>query len=546
MSGTDKFQDRYLKGEKPTKLETQSGIPLKEVYEPEDVTGLDYDQKLGRPGNYPFTRGIHSDMYRGRIWTQRSLTGYGSPKMANERIKFLFDQGAAAWSVAPDSPLVAGLDPDHPLARNGVGLNGTSLCCLEDVETYLEGLPLGKVSVNQVCSQPGAAFWLAAYVAVAEKQGIAPDTLIGGVQNDPLQQLGGMLEAQTGFLPLDIGVRLSCDVIEWCALNAPKINTLCINAYNLREHGITAVEEIAFGVASATALARNVLSRGRVSIDDFAPRISFFCAANMDFFEEIAKLRAFRRIYARIMKEELKAKNPRSWWFRCAVETSGNSLTTQQPLNNIVRATVESMAAVLGGCQSLTPACFDEGLAIPSELGATIALRTMQVIAHESNIVSSADPLGGSYLIESLTNDLEEEANKLLEEIEQMGGMIEAMKTGWRDKRLIEGQHKYQDEIRAGERVIVGLNSYKSEEVPVPGGIFEVSQDITEERVAFVKEFREKRDSNKTRVALDILGEKVATEDNLIPAMIEAVKANATLGEISDTLRSAAGFKIRV
>ena len=547
MTEAEHIYDKFVKGERLEKFETHSGLPIKQLYRPDDIRELDYARDLGNPGDFPFTRGIFSDMYRGRFWTERPLTGLGTPRMSNERIKFLFRQGAAGWNLAPDAPLHVGLDPDHPLAQHEIGLNGVSMCCLEDMEVYLEGLPLGKVSPNIVITQPGSASAFAAYIATAQKQGVPSEKLLGGIQNDPFNQHGCRLEAQTTFLPLELSVRLCADTIEWCAINAPKINCFCVNCYNMREEGISAAEEIAFGLSSTMAVTREVLSRGRVGIDDFAPRFSYFCSSDIDFFEEIAKFRAFRRMYARMMRDEFGAQDPRSCRFRLAVETSGSSLTTQQPLNNIVRAAIEGLAAILGGCQSLYPACFDEGLAIPSEVSSIIALRTQQILGYETNVVSTVDPLGGSYFIEHLTNRIEEEAHDVLQEIEREGGTIEAMKNGWRDRRMDEAKIRFQNGIQQGDRIVVGVNAFKSEDgMELPGGIFELDPvELKKERIAFVKEWRERRDNQKTRASLESLGEKVASGDNLIPFIVEALKSDATFGEIGDTLRESVGFVIR-
>ena len=543
---SDKVYDRHPIDERPRRFETMSGIPMEPVYTPRDIKGSDYARDLADPGEYPFTRGIHADMYRGRLWTRRPPAAFGTPAMTNERIKFLFRQGGTAINLATDGPGEAGVDPDHPLSRHGVGVVGTSLCTMEDMEVFLGGLPLDRTSPNIIIPQPGSSFWFAAYVAVADKWNVPRSQLAGNVQNDPFNQLGCRLDAQTRFFPLDLAVRLCCDTIEWCALNMPRFNTCCLNAYNMREEGISAAEEIAYGISCSTAIFRELLERNTVGIDDFAPRISFFSASNIDFLEEIAKFRAFRRLYARIIKEDFGAKNPRSCWFRCAVETSGSSLTTQQPLNNITRNTIESLAAVLGGCQSVHAAPFDEGLAIPGEVAITTSLRTQQIIAHETGVINSADPLGGSYLIESLTNKLEEEALTIIREIDGAGGMVKFIESGQRDRRFTEAKIAFQKQVQQGERIIVGVNAFKEEEeIEVPGGIFEVP-DVEEERVAYIREFRQRRDNGLTGEALDALRRKVDTKYNLIPTIMEAVKANATLGEISDALREAVGFRIRI
>jgi methylmalonyl-CoA mutase N-terminal domain/subunit len=475
--------------------------------------------------------------------------------MANERVRFLYQNGGTAWTLAPDSPMQAGLDPDFPPARYGVGLNGVSICRLKDMEDYLEGLPIGKIAPTLTVSQPASAFLLAAYVLTAEKQGIGPDQLLGGIQNDCMNQIGGGLRETdcTWFPNLDVGVRLTCDVIEWTALHAPKLNNFCVNCYNMREHGITAAEEIAFGITAHTALIRNVLSRGRVKVDDFVPRMSFFCASGMDFLEEIAKFRAFRRMYARAINDEFHPQNPRTCWFRCAVQTSGISLTTQQPLNNIVRASIEALASVLGGVQSMFPSCFDEGSALPNELAAVIALRTQQIIAHETNVVNTIDPLAGSYAIEALTDKLEEEAGKIIAEIEAEGGGVEYIKKGFKDKRLLAGKERFQRQIQSGERIVVGVNAFEEEtetsfskELEIPGGIFEVPYEVMDQHIEEVKEFKRSRDNDATKRVLDKLRQKAETDENLIPAIIEVVRANGTLGEIGDVLRESVGFKMKV
>ena len=530
---------------KPQEFETLSGIPLKLVYRPDDVAALDYEKDVGDPGGYPFTRGIHPDMYRGRLWTRRPAAAFGTPTMTNERIKFIYSKGATAINLSSDAPGEFGADPDHPLSKHGVGVAGTSLCTMEDMAAFLEGLPLDKINPNIIIPQPTTSFWFAAYVAVADNWGIPLNQLRGNVQNDPFNQIGCRLDPQTRFFPLDLGIRLCCDTIEWCTKNMPKFNTCCINAYNMREEGITAAEEIAYGISCATTIFRELLSRGTVGIDDFAPRISFFCASSIDFLEEIAKFRAFRRLYARVLKEEFGARDPRSCWFRCAVQTSGSSLTTQQPLNNIARTAIASLAAVLGGCQSVHATPFDEGLAIPSEIAVTTSLRTQQIIGYETNITNSVDPLGGSYLIESLADKLEEEAVNIVREIDDIGGMKKFMEDGHRDRRFTEAKISALKKIQDKERIVVGLNEFEEEqEIEVPGGIFQVP-DVEDERVSYIRSFRQKRDNDRTARALDELRRKVATNENLVPTLIEVVKANATLGETSDALREAVGFRIR-
>ena len=413
--------DVYLAGERLEKLETPSGIPVKEVYTPDDIRGLDYERDLAAPGQYPYTRGVYESMHRGRFWTIRQLIGFGTPEETNERIKFLFKQGQAGFALVTDIPTQLGLDPDSPLSVGAVGAAGVSIATEEDLHKCLADIPPEKVGINLVANPPGAPAILSMYALLGQKRGIPLNMLLGTVQNDPyFYPSGGNLESFK-FFPLDLRVRLCVDVLQFCCQNLPKVNTFCLCCYNLRDRGVDAVLEGAFAFAAAFELIQLALDRG-LKIDEFAPRISFLSSGNIDFFEEIAKTRAMRRIWARMLKERFGARNPRSLKFRTHVTTAGSSLTTQQPYNNIIRATSEVIGAVLAGAQSMQVPGYDEGFAIPTEFSATLSLRIQQVVAYETGVARTPDPLAGSYFIESLTNDLEGRMLEKLEQIEGKGG----------------------------------------------------------------------------------------------------------------------------
>ncbi len=522
---------------------TDSGLPVKESYGPEDAAGIDYVKDIGPPGSYPFTRGVHADMYRGRLWTRRNQCGFGTPGDTNNRIKYLFSQGQTGLSVSFDLPTHHGFDPDHPLAQGEAGRIGASVATMRDMEDMLEDIPIDQVSLTLVTRPPASAVIVALLMSLAHRRGVDPAAVQGTIMNDPFAQLGGAtIDTLTRFLPLEPTVELAVDVIEYCAHHMPRLNSIGINAYNMRETGISAVQEAAFGLAAAIEIVERTLKRG-LPIDQFAPRISFYCSAGMDFFEEIAKFRALRRMWARIVREEFGAQNPRSWWFRFASQTAGLSLQAPQPLNNIVRTGIENLAAVLGGAQSVHTNAYDEPLSLPGEESVRTALRTQQIVAYETGAGRTPDPLGGSYFVENLTTQVEEAVLKLLSEIRSRGGFMSCLQSGWIEGQITEARVNLQKDIDSGERVVVGVNAFTEGDSPPPQ-VFRVTDEACQARVAAVREFKASRDAAAAQSALAQLEATVGGGQNLMPAIIEAVNASATLGEISDSLRRAWGFRM--
>ena len=521
--------------ERQKEFYTISGIPVKRIYTPEDIKDMDYMRDLGFPGEYPFTRGIHATMYRGRIWTMRQFSGFGTAEQTNKRFKYLLKEGETGLSIAFDYPTIMGYDSDHPMARGEVGRCGVAISSLKDMEILLDGIPLDKVTTSMTINGPTAMI-LAMYVAVGDKQGVPREKLGGTVQNDMLKEF---IAQKLVIFPPRPSVKLVCDVIEFCAKYMPKWNPISISGYHIREAGATAVQELAFTLADGITYVEEMLKRG-LKVDDFAPRLSFFFASHNNFFEEIAKFRAARRMWAKIMKERFGAKNPRSMWMRMHVQTSGCTLTAQQPLNNIVRVTLQALAAVLGGTQSLHTNSFDEALCLPSELAVRVALRTQQIIAYESGVADVVDPLGGSYYVEWLTNEMEERAWEYVHKIEEMGGVIEAIEKGWLQQEIANSAYKYQREIDTKRRIIVGVNEYTTEEhEEVP--LLKIDPKVEEEQIARLQKLRQERDDQKVKQILQKLHDEAEKNVNLMPTIIEAVKAYATLGEICDVLREVYG-----
>lgn len=527
--------------EKLKKTETWSGFPVKEVYAPDDVRRISYRRDIGDPGQFPYTRGIYRDMYRGRYWTRREVCGYGTTADTNERLKFHIEEGASGLSVIPDVPSQLGIDGDHPQAMDEVGLQGAPLTSLRDMEDLVAGIPLDKITMSfneSACSCPVT---LAQYIIAAEKQGVEMAKLRGTMQNDPLHA------RYCGYRPnnpIDLSIRTSTDIIEYCTRNMPLWTSGNVNLYDWREMGINAPQEIAFGFSVAMAYIDGALRRG-LDIDEFAPRRAFYCSAHIDFFEEIAKLRAARRMWARIMKERYGAKDPRSLMFRFGVHTAGCSLFPQQPLNNIVRIAYEALTAVLGGVQSLHCCSYDEPIALPAEEANRIAIRTQQILAYETGVANVTDPLGGSYFVESLTNKIEDEAVRIMGEIEKAGGALEAMRTGWFDQEVEKAAVKYQREIDSGERIIVGVNAFTIErEKETPGGVHRVDPQSQRIQLDNLSELKETRDNRKVREALATLRKEAERGEqvNLMPAIMQAVSAYATRGEIMGTIRQVYGY----
>ncbi|MDQ0285739.1 methylmalonyl-CoA mutase N-terminal domain/subunit [Desulfofundulus luciae] len=512
---------------------TDSGIEIKTLYTPEDIADLDYERDLGFPGSYPFTRGVQPNMYRGRLWTMRQYAGFGTAEETNARFRYLLEQGQTGLSVAFDLPTQIGYDSDHPLARGEVGKVGVAIDSLEDMETLFEGIPLDKVSTSMTINSP-AAILLAMYIAVAEKQGVTPDKLNGTIQNDILKEY---IARGTYIFPPGPSMRLITDVFAYCSKNVPNWNTISISGYHIREAGSTAVQEVAFTLADGIAYVQAAIDAG-LNVDDFAPRLSFFFNAHLNFFEEIAKFRAARRLWAKIMKERFGAKNPRSWMLRFHTQTAGCSLTAQQPMVNIMRTAFEALSAVLGGTQSLHTNSYDEALALPSDESVLIALRTQQVIGYEIGVGDTVDPLGGSYYIESLTNEIEEKAMAYIKKIDELGGAPEAIE--FMQKEIKDSAYRYQMDIESGKKVVIGINKFQME-YEKPKNLLKVDPAVAERQTAKLQALKARRDNQKVKQVLNNLREAASTKENLMPLFIDAVKAYATLGEICDTLREVFG-----
>ncbi|MCS7285673.1 MAG: methylmalonyl-CoA mutase family protein [Anaerolineae bacterium] len=522
--------------ERKKRFETHSGIEVKRLYTPADIENLDYAQELGFPGAYPFTRGIYPTMYRGRLWTMRQYAGYATAEETNLRFKYLLQQGQTGLSVAFDLPTQTGYDADHPMALGEVGRVGVAISSLEDMERLFDGIPLDKVSTSMTINAT-APIILAMYVAVARKQGIDPKVLDGTVQNDILKEY---VARGTYIFPPEPSLRLTVDIMEYCSRELPRWNSISISGYHIREAGATAVQELAFTLANGIVYVEAAVKRG-LDVDSFAPRISFFFGAHNNLFEEVAKFRAARRLWARIMKERFGAKNPASWMLRFHTQTAGCTLTAQQPLNNIIRVTIQALAAILGGTQSLHTNSYDEALALPSEEAVRIALRTQQIIAHESGVADTVDPLAGSYYVESLTREIEEKAEEYIRRIDAMGGALKAIELGYIQREIMESAYRYQKEIETGERIVVGVNEYVMEEEKRSLKLLKVDPAVREKQIARLQELRRRRDNVKVQELLRELEEAARGTDNLMGIILECVEAYATLGEICDVLRKVFG-----
>jgi methylmalonyl-CoA mutase, N-terminal domain len=523
---------------------TNSGIELKDIYVPEDTKKFDYDKKLGMPGSYPFTRGPYKTMYTGRTWTLRSQIGYATPELTNERIKYLTKQGQTGFTMSIDLPTSYGFDSDDPLVRGEVGTTGVPISTLGDMETVFKDVAIGDMRVSLSIRPPVSAVTLGMYVAMANRRGIDLKKLSGTQQDDPLFQMsGGPLQTHIQFFPLDQIMRLCVDVAEYCARYLPKLNWMPANGYNIRETGVNAIHEAAFAMSGALYVSERLKERG-LKPDDFLNRLTFFHSSSIDFFEEVSKFRAMRRLWARLCRERLGAKEDRSCLFRTSCQTAGSSLTTQQPLVNIVRATVESMAGILGGVQSLQASSYDEGFSLPTEKSATMSLRIQQVLAEETGISNVIDPFAGSYMIETLTDELETKMEEMIGEIDGMGGIIEAVKAGWIEDEINRSRTERLRKINSGEEVLVGVNRYM-EESEEPIDILYPDEEAWEnKRTAYLAEFRKKRDNDSTLKSLDIVKEKMVTDINIIPFIMDAVVSGATMGEIHNAMREAIGFEI--
>jgi len=516
-------------------MSSEEGKERKGSYAPEDLADWDYEREAGYPGQYPYTRGVYPTLYRSRLWTIRQYAGFGTAAESNERYRYLLSRGETGLSVAFDLPTQIGLDSDHPLSLGEVGRAGVAIDSIEDMEALFEGIPLERVSTSMTINAT-AAILLALYFAVAEKQGADLRKLSGTVQNDILKEY---IARGTYIYPLKPAMRIVTDIFAFCHDRAPEWNTISISGYHIREAGATAVQEVAFTLANATAYVEAAIERG-LAVDEFAPRLSFFLNAHNNFLEEIAKFRAARRLWARTMRERFKARNPRSWMFRFHTQTAGSTLTVQQPDVNVVRVTLQALAAVLGGTQSLHTNARDEALALPTETSELIALRTQQIIAAETGVTNTIDPLGGSYVIEKLTSRIEEGAREYLGRIEAMGGTLRAIESSYVQREIQQAAYEHQKSIEGGERVVVGVNRYQAKQ-STPWPILRIDPDVERAQVERLRKLRAGRDSSRVEAVLHRVEEAARSDQNLMPVILDAVKARATVGEISDTMRNVFG-----
>jgi len=521
--------------EREEDFQTESGIPVKRLYTPLDLEETHYENDLGFPGQYPFTRGVYPTMYRGRLWTMRNYAGFGTAEDTNKRFRYLLEQGMVGLSMAFDLPTQLGYDSDDPLAEGSVGRVGVAVDSLADMEVIFDGIPLDKVSTSMTINAP-ATVLLAMYIAAGEKQGVPREKLMGTTQNDILKEF---IARGTYIFPPEPSIRLALDIVEFCAESVPRWNTMNIAGYHFREAGADAIQELAFTLADAITYIEKARERG-LDVDFFAPRLSYSLGCYMDLFEEVAKYRAARRLFAKIMKERFKAKDPRSYLFRIFTGSCGSTLVSQQPINNIVRVTVHALMGILGGDQAIHTACWDEGYAIPSEDSARIALRTQQILAHECGLCNTVDPLGGSYYVESLTNEIENRASEYLEKIDEMGGMLNAINNGFVYREIQESSVRFQERVDSGKRVIVGLNKFQMPEekdIEEEHDIFEVDPGVEDLQKKKLKELKAKRHGANAEKALAELKKAITRRENLMPAIIEAVKSYATIGEICGLMR---------
>lgn len=531
----------YIKGERVPHFKSLSGIEYEEVY-----TDKNWQRDLPNPGEYPFTRGIHKNMYRGRLWTRRQQSGFGTPEDSNERFKYLLSVGQTGINMDTDVGTKLGLDPDYPLARADVGLQGTSLSTYEDMKALYKDIPLDQVSSTIIVQPPYSAIVMSQYLLMAQERGIPWDKLIGTIMNCAITQfVGPTYQAITSFFPIDLTIKIGLDVMEYIVPRMPKWNIVNINAYNVRETGVDAVQEAAFSLSLVADYIKALMQRG-LEADSFARRMAFFSAAHMDLFEEVAKLRAMRRIWACMLKEKFGAKDEKSLWFRTAIQTSALPLTAQQPLNNIVRATIQTLAAVLAGTQSIHTTGYDEAYSLPTEESHKLSIRTQQVIAYETKVVNSVDPLGGSYLVETLTDQIEEQIWELMKVIEDKGGFIQCFKDGWVEDQINEARYKMAEEIENGAQPMVGVNIFREEDEKPKINIFRHSSEMQEKRIQYIQDYRSNRDQEPVKQALGELSDAVerTPDANLFEPIMKAVEARATLQEISDTMRRCAEFEI--
>jgi len=508
---------------------------METVVTPDDLRGWDPERDLNYPGQFPFTRGVYPTMYRGRLWTMRQYAGFGSAAQSNRRYRYLLEKGQTGLSIAFDLPTQIGMDSDHPLAQGEVGKVGVAIDSLEDVQTLLDGIPLERVSTSMTINST-AAILLALYVAVAKQQGAALSRLAGTVQNDILKEY---IARGTYIYPLRPAMRIVTDIFAWCQNEIPNWNAISVSGYHIREAGSTEVQEVAFTLANAIAYVEAAIASG-LRVDEFAPQLSFFFNAHNEFLMQIAKFRAARRLWAHTMRERFNARDPRSMMLRFHAQTAGSALTAQQPENNVVRVGLQCLAAVLGGCQSLHANALDEALALPTEGSALLALRTQQIIAHETGVANTVDPVAGSYAIEKLTNEIEAGAREYIARIDAMGGTLRAIETGYVQQEIQKSAYQYQQAVERGEQIVVGVNRFKAEqERPIP--TLRIDPEIERTQVERLRALRERRDGSKSRAAVEEVERRARGTDNLMPAILAAVEAYATVGEISDALRRAFG-----
>jgi len=521
--------------ERQERFEISSGTEVEPLYTPEDVEGLDYNEALGYPGEYPFTRGVQPTMYRGRLWTMRQYAGFADAEESNRRYRFLLEQGQTGLSIAFDLPTQIGYDSDHPRAEGEVGKVGVAIDTLKDVEVLFQGIPLDKVSTSMTINST-APILLAMYIAVAKKQGVDPAKLDGTIQNDILKEY---VARGTYIFPPRPSMRLITDIFKYCSESVPRWNTISISGYHIREAGATAAQEMAFTLANGIAYVQAAIDAG-LDVDAFAGRLSFFFISHNNLFEEVAKFRAARRLWAKIMKERFGAKDPRSWMLRFHVQTSGSTLTAQQPDNNVIRTTIQALAAILGGSQSLHTCSRDEAYATPSEDAVTLSLRTQQVLAYESGVADVVDPLGGSYLLESLTNTVEREAREYIDRIDSLGGALAAIEQGFIQREIQESSYRYQKGIESEKLVVVGVNKFISP-FPKMTGLLRLDPEVAKRQKKSLAQVKRDRDSEQVSITLKRLEEAARGTDNTMPHFIECVEAYATIGEMCDVLRGVFG-----
>lgn len=537
MNKQEWLSQKYPKqGERTERFSTISDMELDPLYTPDDKNGTDYGRDIGMPGEYPYTRGVYPNMYRGKFWTMRQFAGFGTPEDTNRRFKLLLAEGQNGLSTAFDMPVLMGYDADSPRSLGEVGREGVSVSILNDMERLFDGIPLDQVTTSMTVNCT-ASIILAMYIAVADKKGVPRDQLGGTIQNDMLKEY---IAQKEWICPPEPAVRIVTDMIEFCAKEVPRWHAVSISGYHIREAGATAVQELAFTLADGIGYVQSALDRG-LDVDEFASRLSFFFDIHNDFFEEIAKLRAARRMWAKIMKERFGAKNPKSLLLRTHCQTAGVSLTAQQPMNNVVRVAIQALAGVLGGTQSLHTNSMDETLALPTEQAVMVALRTQQIIAEESGVTNTIDPLGGSWAVEALTDRIEKEAFAYIDRIDELGGIIKAINVGYPQKEIADSAYRYQQQLDANEKIIVGVNKYQAPPEERPLELLKIEPEVERSQVERVKQLKKERNMDTVREQLGRVHATARNGSNLMPALIDAVKAHVTLGEISDVYREVFG-----